>query len=121
MLVDIYLINFVVATLTVIYQWTASNVAGSTKRVVSMALISGGFGVGDIVGPQTLQTKDAPQFIPAKTTVLATQAAGAVVAIVLFCWYRFANSRKEKMSLKLDAISVEKSQWDNLTDKENWI
>src|SRR5262249_12899804 len=96
LLAGIYLINFVVATLIVIYQWTASNIAGSTKRVVSMALISGAFSVGNIVGPQTFQAKDAPQYIPAKITVLATQAAGAFIAVVLFGYYVYANAQKEK-------------------------
>lgn len=120
LLAGIYLINFVVATLIVIYQWTASNVAGHTKRVVSVALISGAFSVGNIVGPQTFQAKDAPQYIPAKITVLATQAAAVVVTVVLFAYYKFANARKEKQEANASTeISVEKSQWDNLTDKEN--
>lgn len=119
LLAGVYLINFVVATLIVLYQWTASNIAGSTKRVVSVALISGAFSVGNIVGPQTFQAKDAPDYIPAKITVLATQAAGAVLTIVLFGYYKFANARKDKNSNAAQDISVEVSQWENLTDKEN--
>lgn len=120
LLAGVYLINFVVATLIVIYQWTASNIAGSTKRVISMALISGAFSVGNIIGPQTFQAKDAPQFVPAKITVLATQAAGAAAAVVLYGYYRFANQQKASKDILTEAeISVEKSQWDNLTDKEN--
>lgn len=119
LLAGVYLINFVVATLIVLYQWTASNIAGSTKRVVSMALISGAFSVGNIVGPQTFQAKDAPDYIPAKITVLATQAAGAGLAVVLFGYYKFANAKKEKESSAKENISVEVSQWENLTDKEN--
>lgn len=119
LLAGVYLINFVVATLIVLYQWTASNIAGSTKRVVTMALISGAFSVGNIIGPQTFQAKDAPQYVPAKVIVLATQAAGAFVAIVLFMYYRYANAEKEKRDTVTNEMSIEKSQWDNLTDKEN--
>lgn len=119
LLAGVYLINFVVATLIVIYQWTASNVAGHTKRVVCMAAISGAFSVGNIIGPQTFQAKDAPQFVPAKIAVLATQAAGAGVTCVLFLYYRYANKQKERKEMRSNEISVEKSQWDNLTDKEN--
>ena len=119
LLAGIYLINFVVATLIVIYQWTASNVAGSTKRVVSMALISGAFSVGNIVGPQTFQVKDAPQYIPAKIIVLATQSAGALVTVVLFAYYKYANAQKKKKEVTAKEISSDRSQWDNLTDKEN--
>lgn len=119
LLAGVYLINFVVATLIVIYQWTASNVAGHTKRVVCMAAISGAFSVGNIIGPQTFQAKDAPQFVPAKIAVLATQAAGAAVTCLLFIYYRYANAQKERKEVVLNEISMEKSQWDNLTDKEN--
>jgi len=119
LLAGLYLINFVVAVLIVLYQWTASNVAGSTKRTVSMALISGAFSVGNIVGPQTFQAKDAPQYIPAKITVLATQSAAAVVTVILFAYYKYANGQKEKNEVATNEISIEKSEWDNLTDKEN--
>ncbi|KAK5079276.1 hypothetical protein LTR64_002301 [Lithohypha guttulata] len=121
LLAGIYLINFVVPILVIIYQWIASNIAGSTKRVVSMALISGAFSVGNIVGPQTFQAKDAPQFIPAKITVLATQAAGAAVSVVLFGYYRYANAQKEKREAATGAhdISVDTTSWSNQTDKEN--
>ena len=119
LLAGIYLINFVVATLVVLYQWTASNIAGSTKRSVSMALISGAFSVGNIVGPQTFRARDAPQYIPAKIIVLATQAAAAGFAVVLFGYYKYANAQKEKNKSLQGQSSAEKSQWDNLTDKEN--
>lgn len=122
-LAGIYLVNAITATLIIIYQWTASNVAGSTKRVVSVALISGSFSVGNIIGPQTFQAKDAPQYIPAKITVLATQAAAALVAIVLFVYYLWANRRKDAAASVAGATSVEsKSEqelWANQTDKQN--
>ena len=119
LLAGIYMINFVVAVLIVLYQWTASNTAGSTKRTVSVALISAAFSVGNIVGPQTFQAKDAPQYIPAKITVLATQAAGGIVAVVLFVYYVYANKAKVTQETATSELSVERSEWDNLTDKEN--
>lgn len=119
LLAGVYLINFVVPTLIVLYQWAASNVAGHTKRVVCLAAISGAFSVGNIIGPQTFQSRDAPQFIPAKIAVLATQAAAAAVTCGLFVYYKYANAQKDKKEASSDEISTDKSQWDNLTDKEN--
>ena len=117
LLAGIYLVNCITAVLTVIYQWTTANVAGQTKRVVSVALIAGSFSVGNIIGPQTFQAKDAPQYIPAKITVLATQAGAAVVAFVLFLYYVWANKGK-------DATPVVEGQrqqdlWDGRTDRED--
>lgn len=123
LLAGIYLVNAITATLGIIYQWTASNVAGQTKRVASMALIAGSFGVGNIVGPQTFRAKDAPQYIPAKITVLATQAGGALFAAVLFLYYVWANKRKDSAVTGQEVAELENDSdpnvWENLTDKEN--
>lgn len=56
-LAGIYLVNSITATLIVIYQWTGSNVGGQTKRVISVALVSGSFSVGNIIGPQTFRSR----------------------------------------------------------------
>ena len=71
LLAGIYLINFIVPVVAIILQWAASNIAGHTKRTVSIALIASAFSLGNIVGPQTFQAKDAPDYIRAKITLLA--------------------------------------------------
>ncbi len=105
--------------------------AGQTKRVVSVALVSGSFSVGNIIGPQTFQARDAPRYIPAKITVLATQAAAAGVAGVLFGYYVWANRRKDKAVSLNGPVAVEDHRgsrqiegteqrlWEDRTDKEN--
>ena len=130
-LAGIYLVNTITPTLIIIYQWTASNVAGQTKRVVAVSLVSGSFSVGNIIGPQTFQAKDAPGYIPAKITILATQAAAAGFAAVLFWYYVWANGRKDKATLSDVAGAVgnqseannyegtEAGLWEDRTDKEN--
>lgn len=81
--------------------------------------------MGNIIGPQTFQARDAPQYIPAKIIVLATQSGGALFAGLLFLYYVWANKRKYTA---LDAGLVlplgtncedEEGRWQNLTDKEN--
>ena len=123
LLAGIYLVNAIVATLIVIYQWTVANCAGQTKRVFASALVAGSFSVGNIIGPQTFQAKDAPQYIPAKITVLATQGAAAVVTFVLFLYYVWANKRKDKKAVAPNGGDIrsntESAKWVNQTDKEN--
>jgi hypothetical protein len=116
LLAGIYLVNSIVATLIVIYQWTVSNCAGHTKRVMTSAIVAGSFSIGNIIGPQTFQARDAPGYRPAKITVMATQGAGAAVTIVLFLYYVWANKKKDR---KQTSESVESHSWDNQTDKEN--
>jgi hypothetical protein len=122
LLAGIYLVNAIVATLAVIYQWTMANCAGQTKRVVTPAIIAGSFSIGNIIGPQTFQAKDAPQYRPAKITVLATQAAAAFMAFVLFVYYVWANRRKDEKRLVLPSANLDQNveqSWDIKTDREN--
>jgi H+/gluconate symporter-like permease len=121
LLAGIYLVNFVVATLTVIFHWTVANCAGQTKRVAAVAIIAASFSIGNIIGPQTFQAKDAPEYRPAKITVMATQAAAAFVAFVLFLYYVWTNKRKDAKEAMLPAESpqeIEEESWENKTDKE---
>lgn len=123
LLAGIYLVNAITGTLIIIWQWTMSNVAGHTKRTISAALVAGSFSVGNIIGPQTFQAKDAPGYRPAKIAVMSTQAGGAVISVLLFLYYIWANKRKDKQQApKLALSSVEGDEellWDNKTDKEN--
>ena len=119
-LAGVYLINAITATLAILYQWTASNVAGHTKRVISMSLVAASFSIGSIIGPQTFQAKEAPNYTSAKITVLATQSAGALLACVLFLYYVWANKRKnaEPVEDTLDGHKMEYLYGDQ-TDKQN--
>ncbi|RDW77708.1 hypothetical protein BP6252_05761 [Coleophoma cylindrospora] len=121
LLVGIYLVNGIAGTLTVICQWTMSNVAGHTKRTVSAALMAGSFSVGSIIGPQTFQARDAPGYRPAKIAILATQATGAGIAVVLFGYYFWANKQKDRRQATAVDSSLDNEQmiWENMTDKEN--
>ena len=76
-LAGIYPCNAIIATLVIINQQRASNVAGQTRTVVATALVSGNFSVGNIIGPQTFQARDARGCVPAKITVVVTQATAA--------------------------------------------
>lgn len=123
LLVGIYLVNAITGTLIVIYQWTMANVGGHTKRSISAALIAGSFSIGNIIGPQTFQARDAPGYRPAKIAVMATQAGAAVVAIILFQYYVWANKQKDKRQAVegglASSVGDEKILWENLTDKAN--
>ena len=99
--------------------------------MVAASLVAGSFGVGNIIGPQTFQARDAPGYIPAKIVVLATQAAAAGVAGGLFSYYLWANRRKDKAMRSgtevvaadqggpRDIEGTEQRLWEDRTDKEN--
>ncbi|KIW99684.1 uncharacterized protein Z518_11097 [Rhinocladiella mackenziei CBS 650.93] len=95
-LAGIYLINTIVAPLAIIYTWVGANTAGYTKRVASNAAIAVSFSVANIIGPQTFQAKDAPDYIPAKITIFAVAGGAMAVSVLLRLLYGFRNRRTAK-------------------------
>jgi len=118
-LVGIYLVNAIVATLPITYQWTMANCAGHTKRAFASALVAGSFSVGNIIGPQTFLARDAPEYRPAKIAVLATQSAAAVLSVVLFLYYFWQSRHRDQTQGHVNASMVDEMKWAALTDREN--
>ncbi|EQL04192.1 allantoate permease [Ophiocordyceps sinensis CO18] len=118
-LAGIYLVNAVVAPLAVFYNLTVANCAGGTKRAFASALVSGSFSLGNIIGPQTFQARDAPDFRPAKLAVMGTQAACAVTTFALFLYYVWANKRRDDRSRQQEESFMSPHVWTAMTDKEN--
>lgn len=77
----------------------------------AIALISGSFAIGSIIGPQTFRAKDAPQYIPAKIAALATQAGAVFVAVIIRIYYGFQNKRKDRATNPID--NVDDMEWMN--------
>lgn len=102
-------------------QWTVANIGGATKRAFSAAIISGSFSLGNIIGPQTFQARDAPEFRPAKLAVMGTQAGCAFTTFLLFLYYvwqnRKRNNRSDEAQDENSGLSPE--AWARMTDWEN--
>lgn len=92
-LAGVYLINFDVAPLALIYALVGANTQGYTKKVTVNAIIAIAFSIANIIGPQTFQVKDAPKYLPAKITVLAVAAASIVVTILQRVLYGMRNAK----------------------------
>lgn len=125
----VYLTSTFGSSLSVVFAWNATNVAGYSKKISSSALMMFGFGAGNIAGSYIFQQKDAPDYIPGKTVVLITLAAAAGTALVLRALVAKDNRRKkalieefkrergwddEEVKKQRDAIAFR-----DFTDKEN--
>lgn len=120
-LAGIYLVNAVVAPLTVFYAWTAANFAGATKRAFAVAIVSGSFSIGNIIGPQTFQARDAPEYRPAKLAVMGTQSGCALTTILLVLYYVWMNKKRNSAPADAEAEDSYMSPevWAQMTDREN--
>ncbi|KAH7310460.1 major facilitator superfamily domain-containing protein [Stachybotrys elegans] len=118
-LAGVYLVNAVIAPLSVFYAWTVANFGGATKRAFGIAIVSGSFSVGNIIGPQTFQARDAPDYRPAKLAVMGTQAGCAVVTFSLFLYYAWCNKKRGLEKHVTEEAYLSPEMWANMTDREN--
>lgn len=99
-------------------QWTAANFGGATKRAFATAIISGSFSLGNIIGPQTFQARDAPEYRPAKLAVMGTQAGCALTTFLLFLYYVWENKRRGELKENEEQY-LDPEVWATQTDREN--
>lgn len=125
LLIGIYLINTVVAPLAIVYSWVNANFAGHTKKIGANIFIMIGFSLGNIVGPQSYRSEEAPHYISAKISMLATQAACIVFALIIVGIYYMRNKKRDREAASSDASQVENEEQEivnsfaNMTDFQN--
>lgn len=136
-----YLTNVVGSTLPLLYSYAGANYAGHTKKVTMNAILLMSFcksgnssvsvpnclmgsrklianlytGLGNIIGPLTFRDADAPRYIPAKISIVVTTAFACVMTAILMLYYRWENSRRDKLAIE----HKENSEFLDLTDREN--
>ena len=119
LLAGIYLVNSSLGCVPIQFAWLTTNVAGHTKRTCAFAILNAAFAIGNIIGPQTFQAKDAPEYTPAKTCMMAFQCCIVVVATALFVYYRFENKKRDKEVSAAGEDIAESAAFAGLTDKQN--
>ncbi|KAG0675624.1 hypothetical protein C6P40_001527 [Pichia californica] len=119
-LFGVYLLDFNGAFIASVYAWNAANTSGYTKKNARNAMTLIAFCIGNLIGPQIFQSKDAPDYIPAKIILVVFLACSFVGSILL----RFVVIRENKRRdvLTADYTEEEKNKdvlMLDLTDREN--
>lgn len=65
------------------------------------------------------QTQDAPRYIPAKASIMATLAVVVVVATLLRIYTVSRNTKRDHTGEHAKSISGEQSGLDDVTDQDN--
>ncbi|KAL9071893.1 MAG: hypothetical protein Q9157_005299 [Trypethelium eluteriae] len=115
----ILLADILIGQTPVIYQWLQANVAGHTKRAYSAAMLQVAFALGSIIGPQTFQTRDAPNYKPAKIAFMCFLATEVVLITMLRIYYGWCNQHRDKRSQPATADIADAAAFAGLTDKQN--
>ncbi|KII94788.1 hypothetical protein PLICRDRAFT_47802 [Plicaturopsis crispa FD-325 SS-3] len=124
-----YLIGTFGSALSTIYAYNASNTSGHTKKVTINAMTLATFSVGNILGTEIFQPKDAPAYIPGKIAIMVLLTVQIGVSLLLR-WINLrlnANKRlaleKEKAKHGWTEADVQKERerhaFADLTDKQN--
>ncbi|EIM89537.1 MFS general substrate transporter [Stereum hirsutum FP-91666 SS1] len=74
-----------------------SNIPGRTKRTVASSLTFVGYCVGNMVGSQIFQSKDAPRYIKASSVCAASFGAEVLLICLWRIIYVVRNRRKDKL------------------------
>ena len=128
-LIGYYLTGSSANALVSLLSLISTNVAGYTKKTTVAALYLIGvcyyflhwplggltdsnqkYCVGNIIGPQTFQAKDAPQYIPAEFTMIVCMGVCVLIQVFIWWWYKRENARKEKIRANPLYVPLENQQ-----------
>ena len=84
------------AAFMLLLAWNASNIAGHSKKVTANALTLVAFCVGNILGTQTFQNKQAPGYISGKISIIATLSALCLVVVAMRVWNDQLNKKNRR-------------------------
>ncbi|KAL4982992.1 major facilitator superfamily domain-containing protein [Aspergillus falconensis] len=118
-LVGIYMVNTTVAPLVLIFAWMGANFKGYTGKVTGCAFISAAFSIANIIGPQTFQARDTPDYIPAKIAIVVANAAAIVVSTALRVLYGGRNREAERAGALVSAKSWMEKRLNKQVDGES--
>jgi hypothetical protein len=110
-----YLTN-TVASSPILCTIVAANVSGHSKKVTVNALLLIANSVGNMIGPLTFTTKSAPEFIPAKITIMVCLGLAMLAMSTLRIMLVKENKRREDEGGRAHIVN---SEFMNLTDIEN--
>lgn len=112
-----YLTQVTGSALPIVYSLASANVAGHTKKVTMNAVLLMSFCLGNILGPLTFRTKDAPGYIPAKITLVVTTAVAIIFSLLLERYYAWENRRRDRQHE--GQPYQEDCEFLDMTDREN--
>ncbi|KAH8655874.1 major facilitator superfamily transporter allantoate [Xylariales sp. PMI_506] len=97
----------------------STNVAGWTKKTTVAAMYLIGYCVGNIIGPQVFQMKDAPEYRPAKITIIVCWVVCVLDIMFIYFWCKKQNAKKAVLRAAPGYQKLDGQEFLDLTDGEN--
>ena len=86
-------------TTVILTSMLARNVAGQTKKLLSTASLFVAWAVGNTIGPQVFQSKDAPRYFTCFSVHMGCYGAIIIPLVVLWMYLRSENKKKEAVQV----------------------
>ncbi|KAK6222625.1 hypothetical protein LQW54_000805 [Pestalotiopsis sp. IQ-011] len=96
----------------------SSNIAGSTKKQLTAAILFTGYCVGNIIGPQTFIDSEAPGYHSAYIAMLVGYVVKLLSIVVLYLYMWRENKRRDAAGLTDEKNAIEAGMHD-LTELDN--
>lgn len=77
------------------------------------------FCLGNIIGPLTFTSNSAPDYVPAKITIIVTCAVAAMLTGVLQVYYVTENRKRDRLADVRDVGHMKDVEFADLTDGGN--
>lgn len=77
------------------------------------------FCLGNIIGPLTFRDEDAPDYIPAKLTIVVVCAAAVVLTVLLQVYYVWENKRRDQLASEGYVHHKIDIEFSDSTDRQN--
>lgn len=77
------------------------------------------FCLGNIIGPLTFRAEDAPEYIPAKITIIVTCATAVVLTLILRAYYIWENKMRDKVVEETRMGHKADIEFADVTDRKN--
>ncbi|EMC94293.1 hypothetical protein BAUCODRAFT_36764 [Baudoinia panamericana UAMH 10762] len=74
----------------------SSNIAGSTKKQLTGAILFTGYCVGNIIGPQTFKSSEAPYYHSAYIAMLVGYTVKLLMVVVLYVYMWSVNKKRDR-------------------------
>ncbi|CAI7658586.1 unnamed protein product [Penicillium bialowiezense] len=108
-------------TTTLLMSLLSRNVAGQTKKSVSTASLFFAWAVGNMIGPQVFQSKDAPRYFTCFSVHMGCYGVLIILLLTLRWHLKRQNSMKDALQdqdWSANAMNLDNA-FDDLTDREN--
>ncbi|QNP96223.1 Putative transporter [Yarrowia lipolytica] len=119
-LAGLYLLSVYPVGLVCMLSSVGSNTTGHTKKVTVNAIMLVGYCVGNIIGPQTFRADDAPEYVPAKVSMVVLFAVAVGLNTVLLFVNLAENKKRDREGhINPSLEELEEIQNSDMTDQEN--